>query len=88
MNAIMSAVDKRFYGIAAGSVGTMRLLGQMFSMGIATLIFALFIGRAQITPEYYPALITSVKAAFIVFTGLCTMGVYFSFARGKLRSQD
>lgn len=88
MNAIMSAVDKRFYGIASGSVGTMRLLGQMFSMGIATLIFALFIGRAQITPEYYPALITSVKAAFIIFSGLCTIGIYFSFARGRLRSQD
>ncbi len=87
MNAIMSAVDKRFYGIASGSVGTMRLLGQMFSMGIATLIFALFIGRVQITPEYYPALITSVKAAFIIFSGLCTIGIYFSFARGRLRSQ-
>ncbi len=87
MNAIMSAVDKRFYGIASGSVGTMRLLGQMFSMGIATLIFALFIGRAQITPQYYPALITSVKAAFIIFSGLCTIGIYFSFARGRLRSQ-
>lgn len=85
MNAIMSAVDKRFYGIASGSVGTMRLLGQMFSMGIATLIFALFIGRAQITPEYYPALITSVKAAFIIFSGLCTIGIYFSFSRGRLR---
>lgn len=85
MNAIMSAVDKRFYGIASGSVGTMRLLGQMFSMGIATLIFALFIGRAQITPEYYPALITSVKAAFIIFSGLCTIGIYFSFSRGQLR---
>ena len=88
MNAIMSAVDKRFYGIASGSVGTMRLLGQMFSMGIATLIFALFIGRAQITPEYYPALIASVKAAFIIFSGLCTIGIYFSFARGRLRPQD
>jgi EmrB/QacA subfamily drug resistance transporter len=27
MNAIMSSVDKRFYGIASASVGTMRLLG-------------------------------------------------------------
>jgi predicted MFS family arabinose efflux permease len=42
MNAIMGSVDQRYYGIASGSVGSMRLLGQMLSMGIATLIFALF----------------------------------------------
>jgi hypothetical protein len=46
----------------------MRLLGQMLSMGIVTLIFSLFIGRAQITPQYYPMLIKSVRVAFIVFS--------------------
>ncbi|UCF95249.1 MAG: MFS transporter, partial [Desulfobacterales bacterium] len=86
MNAIMSSVDKKFYGIASGSVGTMRLLGQMLSMGIATLIFALFIGRAQITPQAYPVLIKSVKAAFSIFAGLCLAGIFFSLSRGQLRS--
>jgi MFS family permease len=85
MNAIMGSVDQRYYGIASGSVGSMRLLGQMLSMGIATLIFALFIGRAQITPEYYPALIKSVRVALIVFAGLCGVGIYFSLYRGRLR---
>jgi EmrB/QacA subfamily drug resistance transporter len=85
MNAIMSSVDKRFYGIASGSVGTMRLLGQMLSMGIATLIFALFIGRIQITPEHYPAFIKSVKTAFIVFSCLCAGGIFFSLSRGQVR---
>ena len=86
MNAIMSSVDKRFYGIASASVGTMRLLGQMFSMGIVTLIFALFIGRAQITPDYFPELIKSVQVAFIVFSSLCITGIFFSLYRGRLRS--
>jgi len=54
MNAIVSSVDKRFYGIAAGSVGSMRLLGQMFSMGIATMVFSVNIGRVQISPANYP----------------------------------
>jgi EmrB/QacA subfamily drug resistance transporter len=85
MNAIMGSVDQRYYGIPSGSVGSMRLLGQMLSMGIATLIFALFIGRAQITPEYYPALIKSVRVALIVFAGLCGVGIYFSLYRGRLR---
>ena len=54
MNAIMGSVAKKYYGIASGSVGTMRLLGQMLSMGIATLVIALFIGRVPITPDLYP----------------------------------
>jgi EmrB/QacA subfamily drug resistance transporter len=86
MNAIMSSVDKRFYGIASASVGTMRLLGQMLSMGIVTLIFALIIGRTQITPDYFPALIKSVRVAFIVFSSLCISGIFFSLYRGRLRS--
>ena len=88
MNAIMSSVDKRLYGIASASVGTMRLLGQMLSMGIATLVFALFIGRAQITPEYYPQLIKSIKMLFIISSGLCIGGIYFSLYRGRLRPDD
>jgi EmrB/QacA subfamily drug resistance transporter len=85
MNAIMSSVDKRFYGIASASVGTMRLLGQMLSMGIATLVFALFIGRAQITPEYYPMLIKSIRVLFIISSVLGIGGIYFSLYRGRLR---
>jgi EmrB/QacA subfamily drug resistance transporter len=85
MNAIMSSVDKRFYGIASGSVGTMRLLGQMLSMGIATLIFSVFIGKVQITPEYYPMLVKSVKVGFMTFALLCVVGIFFSLSRGQLR---
>jgi hypothetical protein len=66
----------------------MRLLGQMLSMGIATLIFALLIGKAQITPDYYPALIQSIKVALIVFSCLCAVGIYFSLYRGQLRSNN
>lgn len=85
INAIMSSVDKRFYGIASASVGTMRLLGQMLSMGIATLVLALFIGRAQITPESYPMLIKSIMVVFIICSALGIVGIYFSLYRGRLR---
>jgi MFS family permease len=86
MNAIMGSVEKRFYGIASGSVGTMRLLGQMFSMGIVTLIFALMIGRVQITKEYHPAFISSYRLALVIFSILCTGGIFLSLSRGKLRN--
>jgi MFS family permease len=88
MNAIMSSVEKRFFGIASASVGTMRLLGQMLSMGIATLVFALFIGRAQITPAYYPLLIKSIKVVFIISSCLGIGGIYFSLYRGRLRPDN
>jgi len=86
-NAIMSSVEKRFYGVASGSVGTMRLLGQMLSMGIATLTFALFIGRVQISPDNYPEFMKSVSFAFIIFSCLCTGGIFLSLSRGKVRSE-
>lgn len=88
MNAIMGSVDKRLYGIASASVGTMRLLGQMLSMGIVTLIFSLYIGREQITPQSYSMLIKSVQVAFFVFSCFCAGGVFFSLYRGRLRPHD
>jgi EmrB/QacA subfamily drug resistance transporter len=84
MNAIMGSVERRHYGIASGSVGTMRLLGQILSMAVATLMFAVFIGRAQITPDQQPAFIHSVRMALFVFSGLCLCGVFFSLSRGRL----
>ena len=39
MNAIMGSVDKIFFGVASGTVATMRLLGQMTSMAIAMVIY-------------------------------------------------
>jgi len=85
-NAIMGSVERKFYGIASGSVATMRLLGMMISMGVVTLIFALLIGRVQITVEYYPAFIKSLKTAFKIFSLLCFAGIFISLVRGKLRS--
>ncbi|PJB50246.1 MAG: MFS transporter [Chloroflexi bacterium CG_4_9_14_3_um_filter_45_9] len=83
-NAVMSSVENRFYGLASAMLGTMRLTGQMLSMGIAMLIFAVYIGRVQITPEYYPLFLTSAKIAFIIFASLCFGGIFASLARGKV----
>jgi EmrB/QacA subfamily drug resistance transporter len=84
-NAIMSSVEKRSYGIASGSVGTMRLLGMMLSMGIATMIFSMILGRVQINPEHHSAFIQSVNVAFLIFSVLCLAGTFASMIRGKVR---
>ena len=87
-NSIMGSVERRFYGVASATVSTMRLIGQTMSMGIALLIFALYIGRVEITPTQYPALLTSIQTAFIVFTILCFIGIFASFRRGKRTSNS
>ena len=83
INAIMSAVEKRYYGVASGMNGTMRVLGQMFSMGIAMMLFSLLIGRVEITPEFYPEFVTSLHYAFILFTVFCMIGIIASLMRRK-----
>ncbi len=78
---IADSVEKRFYGIASATLGTMRLVGQMLSMGIAMIILAVFIGRVEITPEYYMSFLKSMNTAFIIFSALCFAGVFASLAR-------
>jgi MFS family permease len=84
-NAIMSSVEKRFYSVASGTLGTMRLLGQMLSMGVAAMIFAIYIGRVQITPASHPQFIQSLHMIFGIFTVLCIIGILASLVRGRLR---
>lgn len=85
-NVIMGSVHRKFIGVASATVSTMRLIGQTMSIGIATLIFAVLIGRVVITPDQYPALLDSIHTCFIVFTAICLVGIYASFKRGKGRS--
>ncbi len=86
MNAIMSSVNKRLYGVASATVGTVRLIGQMLSMSIAILIFTLVIGQVQISPAVYGQLLRSVRIAFAVFALLCFAGIFASMVRGRLHS--
>jgi len=84
-NAIMSSVDKRYYGVASATLGTMRMVGQMFSMGIAMLIFSIYIGKVQIALQHYALFLKSVKTSFMVLAILCFGGIFASLARGKVR---
>jgi hypothetical protein len=79
----MGSVEKKFYGLASGAVGTMRLLGMMVSMGTATVVFALFIGRVEISEGNYPALIKSIGVLFLFFSILCCGGTFASLVRSK-----
>ena len=83
-NAIMSSVDKCDFGVASGMVSTMRLIGQLMSLGIVMLIFSVIMGHVEIGPAQIDMLMISIKLAFGVFAGLCVLGTVFSLARGNL----
>jgi EmrB/QacA subfamily drug resistance transporter len=84
-SAVMSSVENRFYGVASGTLSTMRITGMAFSMGIALLLFSIYIGKVQITPETYPLFLRCTKLAFAFFAVLCFGGVFASLARGNIR---
>jgi EmrB/QacA subfamily drug resistance transporter len=84
-NAVMGSVGKRDYGVASATLGTMRLTGNLLSMGVATLLLGLFLGRQQITPALHASFLQAVRVAFGVFAVLCVGGIFASLARGKVR---
>jgi EmrB/QacA subfamily drug resistance transporter len=84
-NAVMSSAPNTAYGVASATLATMRQVGMVLSMGVAMLMFTLYIGRVQITPEYYLPFQQSMKTSFLVFAVLCFAGIFASLARGKVR---
>lgn len=84
VNAVMGAVEKKYLGVASGTLATMRVTGQMLSMAIVMIMFAVFqIGSVMITPAYYQTFLHTVRTAFAFFALFCFAGVLASLARGR-----
>lgn len=86
VNATMSAVDKKYYGVASATLGTMRLTGQMVSMGITMLVFAVMLGDHPISVETQPLFLKSTRLIFFILSLLCLGGILASLARGKMHN--
>jgi MFS family permease len=84
-NAIMSSVERRYYGVAGATVSSMRQLGMMFSMGILMMLLSLTLGQSAVEPSNYDRFVTCCRIAFLVFAVLSFGGIFASLARGKLR---
>ena len=84
-NAVMSSVERRSYGVASASLGTMRLVGQVLSLGIASIFISLYLGDNAISHDLADEFMQSYKLAFSTFAVLCFVGVFASLARGKVR---
>jgi len=82
-SAVMGAVEKKFLGQASATLSTMRMSGQMLSMACLTLLFSLFMKRAEIGPKTVSLFMSVSRSAFLLFFSLCCLGVAASLARGK-----
>ncbi|MDH7479325.1 MAG: MFS transporter, partial [Syntrophomonadaceae bacterium] len=83
-NAALGSIEKRFYGVASSTLGTMRLTGQAFSMALVTMIISFFFGNVQLSPEYAELLVRSTRTSFSLFALLCLVGIFASLARGRV----
>jgi MFS family permease len=87
-NAIMNSVDKKFYGVSSAIISMMRQLGVIFGMGTIMMLFSIYMGRVQITPERYEVFLTIVKLGFTISATLCFVGIFASLSRGKANHQS
>jgi EmrB/QacA subfamily drug resistance transporter len=79
-NAVMSSVDKQYYNVSSAMLSMMRQFGMMVSMGIIMVLFSVFIGRVEITPQYYDAFVKSARIAFAVYAVSSFLGTFASLA--------
>ena len=85
MNTIMGSVERPQLGTASGVSATMRILGQITSMSIATLLFSVVLQKTPIMDAESSLFIHTMKSGMIIMSLLCLSGSYFSYFRGKMR---
>lgn len=82
-NAVMSCVEPKDYSVASSVLATMRTIGHSASMAIVTFIVAQKMNDIPLSEAEAPLLIGTMRIAFIIFTCLCTIGIFFSLKRKK-----
>lgn len=82
-NAIMSSVERRDYSTASATTGTMRLVGQAFSMGVTTMIISIFLGNERVTPAVTSQFMQAMHTVFMLFAFVNLLGIYTSMVRIK-----
>lgn len=76
--AMMGAVPPSRRGMASGTIGTARYMGQALGVALASTLFALAAG-AQVGPSSWPGF----AAAFLAMSGVATLSAACSAARGQ-----
>lgn len=80
-NAVMACVEPPDYGVASSILATMRTIGQSASMAAVTFILAHVMGTIPLAEADLGLLLSAMRTAFVAFTCVCALGVFFSMRR-------
>ena len=86
-NAIMSAINPKYYGTASSLLATMRIIGQAISMAIVTIVLDVNEVRS-ITGADNDMLLYAMQIIYRIFALVCLFGVFASLARNKQEELD
>lgn len=81
-NSIMGSVEKKDLGLASATVATMRMIGQMLSMGLSLVLLSLILGKSAVDASTVGLYLTAQHWGFGISAGLCALGILASLARG------
>ncbi len=93
-SAVMGSVEKSRLGIASGTLGTMRFLGQSLSLAMMSAVFATFISSSTLSALFIgvnpstlgvaaEVFVKGMKSAFIISAIIAAVGVLTSLVRGS-----
>ena len=84
-NAALSSLDKSRYGIGSALLNFARVSGNIIGTAMVLLLVSIFIGKVEIQPDQYNALLRVVGIALGMSFMLAITGSYFSHSRGNIR---
>ncbi len=83
-SVVMGSVRPEETGEASAMVAVMRQSGMMVSMGIAMLFISVIMGGSDnLVPENYDSFLDVIHISFAVCLGMCIVGTFASFLRGR-----
>lgn len=88
-NSILSSVSKERYGLASGTIGTMRTMGQSIGIALMGYIVSVIMPPGAFTrlssevSELTIFFVNGAKVSFLVASILSGMGIFTSLVRGK-----
>ena len=86
MNAIMSSVPPKDAPTASASQATMRTIGQTMSLGLLTLIFAIFMGNLPLSTQYAGLIVQSSQTICTISMCACILSIFASLV--GIKSKD
>ena len=95
-NSVMGSVRREDSGLASGSLGTMRLTGQMTSIVVATMVLSLYMPRSltiemfsgsivTIKPLFYESFVNGFRIVMLISSALAFIGAVTSLMKNRGR---